>query len=372
MKWKPLRIAAILYVLTALSATVVSGTFAKYTTEAASSDTARVAKWGVTAFVEGNLFGTYYEAAPSNTIIENDDGSITVRSVHTATVGDDTVLTNVVAPGTENKTGLTFGLSGKPETALKVEITVQDQNIALKPGVFCFLHKAEANTSDIFDSLKLKYGKLYKASGGAFIPADAFDSGVSIYYYADNEVDLTGKGDWPYCPVVFELNPTAAGSGLGVNRTGITGSSAYTINAFDKSLDIIGYYIKIFGLNDGSSWPLPTVANHNVMERKYSKVFPAGTDLSEIRAFASNPSLNVGLNSERLTWAWDYRQATNPDLYDKADNILGRLAYEKLNGTLDDGFVVKQSGESLVRPTEYEDYCLETMFSIEMTITQID
>ena len=42
-----MRIASILFIVTLISTCCVSGTFAKYVTSASASDTARVAKWGV-------------------------------------------------------------------------------------------------------------------------------------------------------------------------------------------------------------------------------------------------------------------------------------------------------------------------------------
>ncbi|MBP3322919.1 MAG: hypothetical protein J6M16_01850 [Clostridia bacterium] len=82
----------------------ISGTFAKYTTSANATDTARVAKWGIVLTVSdtngSTLFAEEYEA-----------GNITVVSQHS----DD-----VVAPGTKNETGITFTIDGKPEVATKV------------------------------------------------------------------------------------------------------------------------------------------------------------------------------------------------------------------------------------------------------------
>lgn len=48
-KTKLMRAALLLLVLTLITSCFVGGTFAKYTTSATSSDTARVAKWGFTA-----------------------------------------------------------------------------------------------------------------------------------------------------------------------------------------------------------------------------------------------------------------------------------------------------------------------------------
>lgn len=53
-KSKSMRMASGLLVVTMLSTCMISGTFARYTTQDNASDTARVAKWGVTAVVSGD------------------------------------------------------------------------------------------------------------------------------------------------------------------------------------------------------------------------------------------------------------------------------------------------------------------------------
>lgn len=50
-KNKFMRIASVLLIVTLLSTSVISGTFAKYTTEAEGSDSATVAKWGVNLLI---------------------------------------------------------------------------------------------------------------------------------------------------------------------------------------------------------------------------------------------------------------------------------------------------------------------------------
>ena len=57
-KNKMMRTASGLLVATLLTTSMISGTFAKYTTQDEASDSARVAKWGVTALATGSLFGT--------------------------------------------------------------------------------------------------------------------------------------------------------------------------------------------------------------------------------------------------------------------------------------------------------------------------
>jgi hypothetical protein len=121
-KNKMMRLASGLLVLTLLTTSAISGTFAKYTTTASASDTARVAKWGVTVSASGSLFSKNYLTS-TNTGTTNTTG-ISVASSSTG---------NLVAPGTKNTTGLTFSITGKPEVAVKVKFDVTvDNDVFLK------------------------------------------------------------------------------------------------------------------------------------------------------------------------------------------------------------------------------------------------
>ena len=85
-KTKLMRAALLLLVLTLITSCFVGGTFAKYTTSATGSDTARVAKWGfkgASTINLDNLFQSVYYKHEAGTDKE------TVKS-----------KTNVIAPGT--------------------------------------------------------------------------------------------------------------------------------------------------------------------------------------------------------------------------------------------------------------------------------
>lgn len=101
-KNKALRIGSCLAVVALLSTCLVAGTFAKYTTSGDSTDTARVAKWGVTvAGTNNSMFKTTY------------DGTVVAQA------NDDGTTDNVVAPGTKGELTAVV-LSGKPEVNVKV------------------------------------------------------------------------------------------------------------------------------------------------------------------------------------------------------------------------------------------------------------
>lgn len=121
-----MRAAGALFVATMLSTSIVSGTYAKYVTTGSVTDSARVAKFGVTIDANGSLFDTTYYSADDGNGISAENGTITVQSNE-----------KVVAPGTTNSTGLNFGISGTPEVKVKVEIGMEaDKDIFLAPGTY--------------------------------------------------------------------------------------------------------------------------------------------------------------------------------------------------------------------------------------------
>ena len=106
-KNKMMRAASALLVATLLTTSVISGTFAKYTTEATGSDSARVAKWGITVTGTADTF--------KETYAKDDTGF---------TLGASTVVSteDVVAPGTSGNMAA-FTITGTPEVAVKVAFT---------------------------------------------------------------------------------------------------------------------------------------------------------------------------------------------------------------------------------------------------------
>ena len=123
-----MRIASFLLIAVLLTTSTISGTYAKYVTQATATDTARVAKWGVEVSADGTLFSDAYYNAPMNYVENEAQSNITVQA--------DTQGTKIVAPGTENATGMTFKLTGTPEVDTKVEIAVTTNDICLPAGPY--------------------------------------------------------------------------------------------------------------------------------------------------------------------------------------------------------------------------------------------
>ena len=109
-KNKMMRIASVLLIAVLMTTCAISGTFAKYVTDATGTDSARVAKWGVTITADySSLFTNTYTTTDAWT---GDDGN----SVAGAASAD------VVAPGT-NGTLADFTVTGTPEVDVAVTYT---------------------------------------------------------------------------------------------------------------------------------------------------------------------------------------------------------------------------------------------------------
>lgn len=105
-KNRTLRVSALLLALTLITTCFVGGTFAKYITRNSGSDTARVAKWGVTITPNGTLFSDAYVT---------DDGAAAAAIANSVVSTED-----VVAPGTNGNLAKVV-LGGTPEVAVAVD-----------------------------------------------------------------------------------------------------------------------------------------------------------------------------------------------------------------------------------------------------------
>lgn len=106
-KTRSLKIAAFLLVLTLVTSSLVSGTFAKYVTAGEAGASARVAKFGVEVTANGSLFASEYAT---------DTAGVTAIANSVVAYNNTDKL---VAPGTKGN-AVSFALSGKPEVAVKV------------------------------------------------------------------------------------------------------------------------------------------------------------------------------------------------------------------------------------------------------------
>lgn len=327
-----MRLACFLLVAVLISTSAISGTYAKYTTQDAGNDEARVAKWGVELQVFGNLYGdTYidsiYRAADAT------DKSMTVQTLDTSK--------DVVAPGTKNEEGFEISLKGQPEVDGTITTSITTQNIFLAGGSYGVMVAVNGTTITAanFEEFKeVADGELYKKVGTNFEPATVYETGVE-YYTLEDKVTFYGT----YYPVVY----TADGS--------ITTSSNYTEDSLAK---IANEIITELGLP-----ALATAGNHIYTTTGTTK-FNSNDDLAGYK-----------LNDLAITWEWQYdwdgcnkagdKAGDKAGKYCKADTILGNLQ----DGTLN---VVKlnEVDNTTYEPVADEFYCLNTQFAIDITVTQ--
>ena len=187
-KNKRMRTASGLMIAALLTTSMISGTFAKYTTADAAQDSARAAKWGVNLGISGSLYGDAYAGADSNTIVSNTDSSVTVKS--------SAAGTDVIAPGTRNSnSGLHITLNGTPEVSTRVYGTIKTQNIYLKKGEYGVMVEAHDVKAEDFANGGNEY---YTETGGAYEKAKGYIQGVN-YYTLENAANV----DANYYPVVY-------------------------------------------------------------------------------------------------------------------------------------------------------------------------
>lgn len=169
-KNKMMRIASVLLVAVLLSTSVISGTFAKYTTSSTGSDTARVAYWGwdAPATIDIDMFDANYE---NNAVLSS---------------GEVDGFTNVIAPGTSKTTTFAFGYTnynknngviGAPEVAYQFTVnpTIEGDYDSLdeNENFYWTLKKGENGQVETFGEVADLLARVKRLSGD--------DSGTKTY-----------------------------------------------------------------------------------------------------------------------------------------------------------------------------------------------
>ena len=334
-KNKMMRLASVLLVLCLLTTSVISGTFAKYVTTDQKADTARVAKFGVVASLSGDLFGaTYNKVAAGNSITsysQNGKNGETVSSTDESWV---------VAPGTENKEGLTLSVTGTPEVSTKV-----------------YFDAAEAVAAD--------------------------DNGAK---YADCEIYL-GVGTYG---VMVECTGVVTAENCG-NYYTRADNGVYTKATSAKA------GVKYYELHDDvevkeAYYPLRWYVNGNEVGNQAA----AKTELTNFfnnKEFKHNESLDA--LTKTVGWSWYYgnartNAAENIRPEDKMDTILGDMIVNQANPgevsvvKLVDGkyFTVEFDSVPVMQDAANEKFiaeiqgkevaCLTVAFNARLTVEQVD
>ena len=365
-KNKMMRLASAMMVTTLMTTSVISGTFAKYTTQDSGSDVARVAKWGVELQVVGDLYGSKY--LPTTQNIATASG--TDISVHGK--ADASTDENVVAPGTKSVDGFSFFLKGTPEVDSKVTVKVATQNIYLTEGEYGVMVQVpagkvtEANYAELHDTVNPGANKnklLFVSSdaGQTFTLAGATFDDSETYYTLEDYVNLTDA----YYPVVYALNGNT--STIGSTATDSLGEAANAI--------LTAVY--------GATTTVDEKVADLIYAKEISQVYDVNTDLAT----------KLKLDDTYLTWAWEFeedvKEGDSASMTDKADTILGNLIAGTVKVVKFDGTYTYEAATKVVETvtdpatTGYSTYAyatigtdviasLTTQFNIDITVTQVD
>lgn len=114
-----LRAVVLMFALVLITSCFVGGTFAKYVTSGSGTDSARVAKFGVTVTASGDLFAKEYAT----------DDQTVVGTIAKSVISTD----KVVAPGTEsNGDFVAATVTGTPEVAVRVSYKLDTATLQLE------------------------------------------------------------------------------------------------------------------------------------------------------------------------------------------------------------------------------------------------
>lgn len=334
-KNKMMRLASVLLIITLLTTSVISGTFAKYTTEDSAFDYARVAKWGVTVQTIGTLYGDYYNEHSGETT----SNKIAARYTGSVDSAVDHYNSNdsLVAPGTQSDLGLCFTIEGTPEVMTQVAGQVVGSDIYLKAG---------------------DYGLMVPAT----VTEDNYDSGMEPLYIGENEADKVTftrvvSQDWndvkdkqfytledavtavDYFPVTYGLTST------GTNAT--TYNTTLTQSTGKSTMSEMAAAIAAAAENGTAPSDTdvkPYVFNYatTANAKKYNSL----TNLTGADG--------VKLNDETISWEWKFENDANTHLgdnasvSDKSDTILAHMIANNKNGQITGAYVVYKSGANYI------------------------
>ncbi len=319
-----MRAASALMVATLLTTGVLSGTYAKYTTQRSGSDAARVAKWGVVLQVDGSLYGDKY--GKGTNIPSDEKTGISVKTEQTTNAD---AVKNAVAPGTRCAEGLKFSMNGSPEVSTRLIATLKAQNMYLKKGTYALMVKASSVTEKNW-----KADTYYTKNASVYTLQESYASGDS--YMMLDKVTL----DADYYPVVYKSARRNNGDTKSDSLNDIAADYAKKLNGGEEVV--------------GSTDPATDVTTYSI-----SREFDPGYNLA-----------SLSLSNEWLNWAWTFESGITADLKAKinaSDTVLANLQA----GTLTNGEVVKV-GDEIKAPVEHTDYNLATSFDLSIKMDQID
>lgn len=326
-KNRMMRLASTMLVAVLITTSTISGTFAKYVTSDSGEDSARVAKWGITVTATGSLYGEKYAADTSKITASEEESVVSVWGKQA------TDLNKVVAPGTQSDEGFHFDLNGRPEVDALVTVDMEHQNIFLAKGNYGVMVEVPDVTEDNFIA-----DHYYVKNGDAYEIVSAWPgTEPAVWYELHDAAEVTN--DAGYWPVVY----TMAGE---TEHTGDVNADTLKALADKIAAKIDGTVVSTQDTTDTSKYTFTNVQKH----------IEQNQDLSEV----------MNLGDIGISWVWAF-EGNN-----EADTILGNLMAMRINGDDYIGDVVKLDTNTYVSLVEGTDYCLDTNFSIDITVEQVD
>lgn len=383
-KNKVMRLSSGLLVLTILTTCIISGTFAKYVTGDKEQDFARAAKWGVTTTISGALFGQHYGAFAADSEGTEVAGSNQISAVYTGSVdryaeGESGPEENIVAPGTKSE-NMTVSISGKPEVAGKIAVTV--------------------------DSTKGKnYSDIWLASGKYGVMTDVTktvktsDDIVGLYVKEDNSENYVAAKSFTEGTTYYKLSYDFELS----KETYVTNENMprfVATNADDASDQTGKYYPILWGLANKKSgndfgdvdYSIQSVQDIKAMIEKQF----IGEGGEEEYSFDSHTDLGAQIGDTTINWEWPFEAMDSEEteissVVDGCDTILSKLmAWEtdsnyqvvKISGTeaaptytgvtKTDPTAENANGVTHAVAGTEQVACLTVGFNLEVTVSQVD
>lgn len=232
-KNKMMRLAAVLMVAVLMTTCAISGTFAKYITQADVADSARVAKWGVQVTATGSLFETQYA---NDGTVEKDEAN---QDIAFTVVSSSSTDEDVVAPGTFKDDGLVFNITGTPEVAVNIDFNISDViDVKLPKGDYLD-YTTGNNATDTFKLDNDYYPLVYtltrndsQVAQGTMANIETYLNGIEGNYAANTDLaDALGVFKLSWTWVFGDAANNKADTYLGQVAAGIEANNKVVLNA---------------------------------------------------------------------------------------------------------------------------------------------
>ena len=189
-----LRAAVLMLALVLITSCFVGGTFAKYVTGKSGTDSARVAKFGVTVTANGDVFAKEYAT----------DDQTVVGTIAKSVISTD----KVIAPGTKsNGDFVAATVAGTPEVAVRVSYKLDAASLQLEnwkdadDEFYCplvFRVKNNNNGNTVISGMEFQTAEAMKAALVNAVAAYTKDYAPGTDLSGKAAETLTISWEWPF------------------------------------------------------------------------------------------------------------------------------------------------------------------------------